>query len=315
MTVLEVVLLWFSGFPLYDAVCNSLTTLAAGGFSPNPESIGGYRNPMAEWIVIVFMFLAGANYLLQYQAIRGRPSALFRDEEFRAYTLTVVVFSVLLAGALWLFARHPSPEYLAAPTALGVLADPGGETIARQSIFQVLTIITTTGFATDDFNLWGDRAKILLFVLMFVGGSAGSAGGGPKIVRILLLFKYAGSEILRAIHPQAVRPVRLNGRIVPPQVVQAILSFFLLYLLIYLISVVLVVGMGAELVTGMTACIATLGNIGPGFSQVGPMASFADFPVASKLVLFMNMWIGRLEVMTVLLLLHPRVWRTARWKE
>lgn len=297
LTAFEVLLLVLSGMPLYHAICNSFATLAAGGFSPHPESIGGYGNPLAEWIVLVFMFLAGANYLLQYRAIRGRPAALAKDEEFRTYVGIVLVASVLLGLAL--AGRHGW----------------GFFDVARHSAFQVLSIVTTTGFATDDFAGWSERAKVILLVLMFVGGSAGSAGGGPKVVRMLLIFKYAGAEVVRALHPQVVRPVRLNGRTVPASVMQSIVSFFLLYLLIYVASVVIVVLLGADLMTAITACIATLGNIGPGFGAVGPMASYADFPALSKLVLFMNMWIGRLEVMTVILLLQPSVWRTARWRE
>lgn len=314
LTALQVVLLVLVGYTPFDAVCNSMTTLAAGGFSPNPASIGGYHNPAGEWVFIAFMFLAGANFSLQYRALRGRPGRLLRDEEFRTYVLIVVVSTLLLAYLLLPFSRAPTTEYLTASSTVQPLTDARPATVFRHAGFQVLAVLTTTGFATDDFSLWPDRALVIMLVLMFIGGSAGSAGGGPKVVRILLVFKYATGELFKALHPQAIRPVRLNGKVVPPKILRAIVAFLLLYLMVYMTSVLVVAAFGADLMTAITASIATLGNIGPGFSLVGPMGTYADFPTVTKLVLFLNMWIGRLEVMTVLVLLQPAVWRAARWK-
>ncbi len=312
LTALQVGVLYVVGMPLFDAVCNSLTTLAAGGFSPHPQSIGGYANPAAEWVFIGFIFLAGANYSLQYRALRGRPLALVRDQEFRTYAVIVVVATLLLTYVLLPFNRDPSQEYLTADTSLRVLVDAPPMTVLRQAAFQVLTIITTAGFATDDFNLWNDQARMILFGLMFLGGSAGSAAGGPKIVRAILVGKYAAAELLRVLHPQAVTTVRYNGKVVPNKILRAIVTFLLLYLAVFAVSTGLLAFFGADLITSMTASIATLGNIGPGYSIVGPMGSYASFPVISKIVLFLNMWIGRLEVITVLVFLHPAVWRSAR---
>jgi len=312
LTVVQIAALVAVGMPVFDAVCNSLTTVAAGGFSPNPQSIGGYANPAAEWIFVLFIFLAGANYSLQYRAIRGRPLDLLRDEEFRAYALLVVVATLLLTYVLLPFNRDPTPEYLTASTSLGVLTEAPPLTVVRQAAFQVLTIVTTAGFATDDFNLWNDQARVVLLILMFVGGSAGSAAGGPKVVRVLLICKYAAAELVRVLHPRAVNPVRFNRRVVPPKVLRAIVTVLLLYILVFIISVLLVTVFGADLLTAITASIATLGNIGPGFSAVGPMGTYAAFPTATKVVLFLNMWIGRLEVITVLVLLQPAVWRRLR---
>lgn len=313
LTVLQVIALWLADMPLFDAVCNSLTTVAAGGFSPHPQSIGGYANPAAEWIFVVFIFLAGANYSLQYRALRGRPLTLLKDEEFRWYTAIVVVSTLLLTYFLLPFARDPSQEYLAAESSLGVLTLAEPLTVLRQAAFQVLTIVTTAGFATDDFNLWNDQSRVILLALMFIGGSAGSAAGGPKVVRILLIAKYAAMELFRVLHPQAVKPVRFNGKVVPGKVLRAIVAFLLLYLTIYLGSVVFLAFMGADLMVAITASIATLGNIGPGYGFVGPMGTYAGLPTASKVLLFLNMWVGRLEVMTVLVLLQPAVWRSIRW--
>ena len=314
LTAVEVALLKISGLPLYDAICNSLTTMAAGGFSPHPLSIAGYQNPQAEWIFIAFMFLAGANYSLQYRAFRGKPMALFRDEEFRVYAAVVIVSALLLGGVLYGSSQQPAEAYSADAPDGGVLVGANAETIARQSSFQVLTILTTTGFATDDFNLWSDDAKVILLVLMFIGGCAGSAGGGPKIVRTWLIFKFAANEVFKALHPRAVKPLRLGGRVVPPEILRSIVAFLLLYLMVFAFSVVCLAYLGSDLMTSITASIATLGNIGPGFGTVGPMANYAHLHPLAKTLLFFTMWIGRLEVMTVLVFLQPNVWRTARFK-
>jgi trk system potassium uptake protein TrkH len=313
LSAAEVAALWWVGMPLFDAVCNTLTTMSAGGFSPNPESIAGYANPAAEWVIIAFMFIAGANYSLWYRFFRGRPMSLLRDEEFRVY-LTVVLLAALVLGVfLYQFSLAPAAEYAADAPGGGVLQNASVETVARQSSFQVLTIITTAGFATDDFNLWNDSSKAVLLVLMFIGGCAGSAAGGPKIIRLWLVAKFTYVELFRVLHPHGVRPVRLGKRVVSSDVMQSIVAFFLLYLVIFSTSVVILVGLGADMLTGITASIATLGNIGPGFNLVGPMASYADFDPVSKWVLFINMWVGRLEVMTVLVFIQPQIWRRAHW--
>ena len=315
LTAAQVLLLLRFEMPLYDAVCNALTTMSAGGFSPNPQSIAGYQNPAAEWVFVAFIFIAGANYTLWYRFFRGKPLSLIRDEEFRVYLVVVIAASLLLGSFLYQFAQAPTEEYLAGAPNGGVLQDASLETIARQSMFQVLTIVTTAGFAIDDFNLWPDSAKTVLLVLMFLGGCAGSAAGGPKLVRLWLVAKFTAAELFKALHPHGVRPVRLGKRVVSADVMQSIVAFLLLYLVIFVTSVMALVGLGADLITGITASIATLGNIGPGFGMVGPMASYADFDTISKGVLFVNMWVGRLEVMTVLIFLQPQLWRVARWRD
>ena len=312
LTVAEVIALTISGLPLYDAICNSFTTMAAGGFSPNPYSIGGYNNAAAEWIIICFMFLAGANYSLQYLAIRGRHNKLFRDEEFRVYFIVVAGFSALMLVALFSFSQNLTAEYLNSDTTTQPLATAGPVDLIRYSFFQVLTIVTTTGYATDDFNLWSDNARMLMLVLMFVGGCAGSAAGGPKIVRLWLLLKQAFLELLRALHPRIVKPLRLGNRIVPPEIMRSITAFLLLYMLIFIASVIILTLLGSDMMSGITASIATLGNIGPGFGTIAPMANYAHLPVLAKVVLSLNMWIGRLEVMTVLVLMQPAVWKSAQ---
>ena len=312
LTVAEVIALKISGLPLYDAICNSFTTMAAGGFSPNPYSIGGYNNAAAEWIIIFFMFLAGANYSLQYLAIRGRHNKLFRDEEFRVYFIVVAGFSALMLVALYSFSQNLTAEYLNSDTTTQPLATAAPVDLIRYSFFQVLTIVTTTGYATDDFNLWSDNARMLMLVLMFVGGCAGSAAGGPKIVRLWLLLKQAFLELLRALHPRVVKPLRLGNRIVPPEIMRSITTFLFLYMMVFLASVIILTQLGCDMMSGITASIATLGNIGPGFGTIAPMGNYAHLPVLAKVVLFLNMWIGRLEVMTVLVLMQPAVWKNAQ---
>jgi trk system potassium uptake protein TrkH len=294
LTALQVCALWLVGFSFYDAVCHSFATLAAGGFSPHAQSIAGYQNPAAEWIIIVFMFVAGANFALQYRALARRDWRLFaRDEELRAYAGVVIVATALL----W----------------LALSGDGGGAwDRLRIALFQVVSILTTTGFASADFQLWNDQAKMVLFVLMFIGGCAGSASGGPKVVRHVLLARYTLQELRRTLHPRAILPVKLDGRVVPDSIVQGVVVFFLFYLLTFAVCASIVIAFGADLVTGLSATIACLSNVGPGFNQVGPMAHFGDLHPVSRVALTLAMWIGRLEVLTVLVVLRPEAWRSTR---
>lgn len=294
LTAAEFLLLMMAGMSTFDAACHAFTTLAAGGFSPHPLSIMGYESQAVEWIIIVFMFLAGANFAVQYRVLRGQTGAVRDDEELRVYAFLVAVSGLAIAVAVWRTVGS-------APDAI------------RHGYFQALSILTTTGYASADFELWNDQAKVVLFVLMFIGGCAGSAAGGPKVIRQILIARYTVQELKRTLHPRAVLPVKLGGRVVPDDVMRAVLVFFLFYLLVFAVCTTVVTLLGVDLLTGITATIATLGNIGPGFSTVGPMASYAHLHPVSKVVLTAAMWIGRLEVLTVLALLRPEVWRTARW--
>jgi trk system potassium uptake protein len=295
LTALQVVALLAVGLPLYEAVVHAFATMAAGGFSPHPQSIMGYANPGMEWVIVVFMFLAGANFALFYRALLTRSVRVFRDEELAAYAGIVLLASAVLAGLLARAGHAPLDA-------------------VRHALFQVVSIITTTGFASVDFALWDDRAKAILVVVMFIGGCAGSAAGGPKVVRVLLIARYALLELRRTLHPRAVLPVKLGGRVVPDAVMRSVLVFFLLYLLIFAITAAAVTAFDGDLQIGLTGAIATLGNIGPGFGPVGPMSSFAGLSGASKTVLALAMWLGRLELMTVLVLLRPEAWRDMRWR-
>ena len=294
LTAAQAAAVALAGMSWYDAVCHAMTTLSAGGFSPHPQSIQGYDSAAVEWIVCGFMLLAGANFALQFRALAGRPGALVRDEELRVYAVVVALATAALALCLWRVEADAAP--------------------LRRAVFQVLSILTTTGYATADFELWTDRTKVVLLALMFVGGCAGSAAGGPKVLRRMIAGRFTLRELRRTLHPHGVLPVKLGGRVVPDDVIRSVLVFFVFYVLTFAISAAVVVGFGADVETGVTAAAATLGNIGPGFGEVGPMASFGGLHPASKIALIAAMWIGRLEVVTVLALVRPEVWSSAYWR-
>ena len=295
LTITQVVLLVAVGMPFFDSVCNALSTVAAGGLSPHARSISGYANPAAEWVIIVFMFAAGANFALHYRALRGDWRVFARDEEFRAYVGIIAAATILLTLFLGDQDHHVVDRI-------------------RHGLFQAVSILTTTGFASVDFDQWNPQAKMVLLVLMFIGGCAGSAGGGPKVVRQVLIARYTLIELRRTLHPRGVLPVKLGGRVVPDDVMRGVLVFFLFYLLVFAFCTVVVNAFGADILTSITASIACLGNIGPGFGAIGPMGNYADLHPASKLVLTGAMWVGRLEVLTVLALLRPEVWQSATFK-
>jgi trk system potassium uptake protein len=294
LTAAQTAALWIAGMSLFDSVCHSMATLAAGGFSPHPASVAGYPSASIQWIIIVFMFIAGVNFALQVRVARGNGRALINDEEFRAYTAVVLAASALV----FVFLKSSG--------------DATADAI-RHATFQVVSIITTTGFASEDFQLWSDQAKIVLLALMFVGGSAGSAGGGPKVVRHVLMAKYTIRELRRPLHPRAVLPIKLGGRVIPDETMREVAVFVLFYILTFAVGAGIVILLGADIVTGISGTAALIGNVGPGFNAVGPMSHFGDLHPISRLVLTLEMWIGRLEVITVLVLLRPEVWRTARW--
>ncbi|MHC4931791.1 MAG: TrkH family potassium uptake protein [Planctomycetota bacterium] len=291
LTVLQALLLrLFGNMTLYEGVCHAFTTLAAGGFSPNGRSLAGY-GATAQWIVIPFMFLAGASFALQFRALRS-PRVFGRDTEFRAYFMLVIfaglIIAVLLAG---------TPGH-------------GFESSLRHGFFQAVSILTTTGYASEDFNLWSQGALMVLGALMFIGGCAGSAGGGPKVVRIVVLAKFLAREVLVVLHPRAVRAVRIGGRPLQMDTMRQIVGFAVAYLAVFSVVAVLAGIIENDFAVGVTGSIVTLGNIGPGFGRIGPMETFGDLSVLTKILFILSMWVGRLEVMTVLILFHPELMRT-----
>jgi len=291
LTSAEVVLLMFGGMSFFDALCHAFATLATGGFSTRNASVGAYNSAYIDGVITLFMFLAGVNFSLHYQALRGRLGEFWRNEEFRVY-LGVTLFATL--AVMWF--NHG--------TVYSSLFDN-----LRYSSFQVSSILTTTGFGTADYELWPVASQYLLVFLMFIGGCAGSTGGGIKVARMLLLFKHAHVQLFRLIHPRAVRLVKLGTMPVNHDVMQSILGFFALYMGIFVFASFLMAASGQDLVTAGTSVIATLGNIGPGLGMVGPTDHYGHVAPFGKGVLIVCMLLGRLELFTVLVLIFPTFWR------
>ncbi|PID72621.1 MAG: potassium transporter [Desulfobulbus propionicus] len=292
LTTVEIILLYSVGLPVFDAVCNGLTTMAAGGFSPHPQSIMGYQNSAVTWIITAFMFLAGSNFALQYRfLIQLKPKSLVRSEEFRLYCGIILGVAAILTGVLWLGQKIPLAESI------------------RDSLFQVVSIITTAGFSSADFALWTVPAQALLLIVMFVGGCAGSAGGGIKVVRVLFMGKYLFREVVQALHPKAVVPIKIDRQTVPDSIAYQMLGFLLFYLLLFFVSGVLVTMIEGSFSTGFVGAAATIGNIGPGFGEIGPMGTFGNLTIPSKLICILNMVVGRLELIPFMVMFHPDFWR------
>ncbi|MEJ2289054.1 MAG: TrkH family potassium uptake protein [Deinococcales bacterium] len=292
LTVLCAASYALAGMPMFDAVAHAFTTLAAGGFSPNARSFQGYASPALDWVATVFMLFAGANFALLYRGAVGRPREILRDPEFRAYVSIAVIASAVLAALL--------------------LGSYGLGDALRHGFFQVFSIMTTTGYASADFAQWPQRAQAVLVVVMFIGGSAGSAGGGIKVVRWLIIARNTAREVRRALHPRAVLPVRLGRRVVPEDVLRSVAAFITLYVGLFAASTVTLVLLGQDFVTAFTASIACLGNIGPGLAHVGPMVDFGDLHPLSRLLLTFDMYAGRLEVVTVFVVFTAGWWRLPR---
>lgn len=290
ISLLQVIVLLLAGVSLYDSVNHTFTTMACGGFSNYSLSVEAFNSPLIEFIITFFMFVAGANFALHYRAIYIDKKLLLKDDEFRFYTVLILSATGLLAFLLW---RD---------------MDTGLFHSFRFAIFQIVSIMTSTGFATADFNLWSDSAKMILIFVMFIGGCAGSTGGGMKVVRVLILLRHSRAELFKSIHPRAIKAVKFNNKNVPDEIVNSVVSFVVIYLLVFLLSTLILSVLGMDIITSFTASIATLGNIGPGLNVVGPMGSFDPVPALGKLVLIANMWIGRLEVYTVILLFTPEFW-------
>ena len=295
LTCLEIFVLNMAGMPLYDAVCNSLTTMSAGGFSPHPESIMGYQSPSVTWIISLFMFLAGSNFALQYRLIiKGQGRALIASEEFRFYVTVVWLFSSILFLILFYSGTGTTSDSL------------------RDSVFQIISIITTTGFSSADFALWTVSAQMLIVAMMFVGGCAGSAGGGIKVVRILFCYKFLKREINQTLHPKAVLPIKIDKVTLQDDVQRQMLSFLLFYVVLMLFSGVIVTMIEHDAAIGFVGTAATIGNVGPGFGEIGPMGSFSNIHAISKIIFIIDMLVGRLELIPFLVMLSPQFWNISK---
>jgi len=290
LTGIQTLLLKAAGMGWFDALTHTFGTMATGGFSTKNLSIGYFQSPAIHWIIILFMFAAGANFSLYFSAIRNKSLKTFwRNEEFRLYAAIVISTSLIIWTVLL-------PEYPAA-TALNL------------AFFQSVSIITTTGFATADYDLWPGLAKGLLFLLMFAGGSAGSTGGGMKISRHLVLLKHTTLQLQKFFHPRAVFSLKIGGKGFPEDIITSIFQFFFLYIFMAITGTVVMTGFGLDITTAFSSVLVTLGNIGPGFGGVGPAQNYSFLPAAAKYFLSFLMLAGRLEIYTVLVLLLPSFWR------
>ena len=304
----------------YNALAHALTTMPTGGFSPAARSIEAF-SAAVQWVVIPFMVVAGTNFALFWHLLTGRPRAILEDDEFRFYAGAVGLVAALGAGLLFagvgLATTTPPGAGYDASYLDGIRGALVGaaEPAVRHALFQAASIVTTTGYASIDFNAWSPPAKYLLLFAMFLGGSAGSTGGGVKMVRWYVVLKSLRRELFTTAHPDAVRPVRLGGRALDERAVRGIHAFTALYLVLFLFGTAVVfadstrAGPALSVLEAMSAVAATLGNVGPGFGVVGPMGSYLSLPTLSKLFMIGLMWVGRLEIIPVLVILTPEYWR------
>lgn len=292
ITLAEVLLLWAGEMDLFEAVNHSFTTMATGGYSIKGDSIGYYQTPYTHYIIAVFMIIAGINFSLSYMAMHFKIKPILKNEEFKWYLSFIGIFTLIIT--LILFVNNPGKSI---------------EWLFRDALFQVSSIMTTTGFATDNYLNWIPSAWVLLLVLMFFGGSAGSTGGSIKIVRIVLLLKNGFLELKRLIHPNAIIPVRFDKQGVGSAVITNVLAFVSVYVIITALGVMVISFIGHDMETSLGAVAATLGNIGPGIGNVGPADNYAFFSDFGKWFLSFLMLIGRLELFTVLVLFTRAFWK------
>jgi trk system potassium uptake protein TrkH len=281
------VALWLAGMDPFDALCHAFTTLATGGFSTRNASIGAF-SPAAQWVVVVFMTLAGINFVLHWRWLSGRPAAALRDAELRFFLALAGIF---VAGVAWSLSADAREEVL------------------RPAVFQVVSLLTTTGFGTDDYERWPAFAQLLVLPLLLLGGMAGSTAGGLKAMRLLLGLLGLRSSLARTVHPHAVRTIRFNGRPLSEEVVNGVGIFVLAYLATTFLGALAVAAGGYDVVTALTASLTAVSNVGPGLGEVGPTETFAHMPAAVKLVLALCMIAGRLEILTLLVVFTPAFWR------
>jgi trk system potassium uptake protein TrkH len=291
ISLAETVLLMFGGMDLFEALNHTFATMATGGYSTRNASIAAFNSAYIDYVIIFFMLLAGANFSLHYRFLRGNFKIHWLNKEFR-YFLGIIAVATLVIGVDTFHNQYHN------------LSDT-----IRYTLFQVVSIVTTTGFGTADYEQWSYSSQFILFILMFIGGSAGSTGGGMKVVRVYLLIKVLLSEITRLLHPHAVIPVRANNQVVPREVTMNVLGFFVLSIVVFTTGTLVMATIGLNLETALGATAASLWNIGPGLGDVGPTDNYAFIPSAGKWFLCWLMLMGRLEIYTVVVLLTPAYWR------
>lgn len=292
LTAAEFVLLWLHpSMDWFDALNHAFATLATGGFSTKNASIAAFDSMYVDGVITLFMFLAGINFALHYRLFTGDPKPFLENRELRFYVLIIVIFIAGIVGGLYLTQKYSFGEAI------------------QYGTFQVVSIITTTGFGTDDYLLWMPFTSFLLFLLFFTGGCAGSTGGGIKMIRLMIIMKNIKREFKQIIHPQAILPIRMGQKVVEPKILKTILGFFVMYLIIFATGAIIMTTMGFDMMSAMGASIASLGNIGPAWGEFGPLSNYAQVPALGKWILLLLMMIGRLELFTVLVLFTPWFWK------
>jgi len=291
LTIIEIILLLFGGMSLFDSLLHTFATVGTGGFSTKNASIGAYNSSYIQIVITIFMILSGANFSLYFALYKGKWQEVMKNEELRLYLLIIFISSILITANLFF-----------------VTNDNLGITI-RAAFFQVASIMTTTGFATVDFDKWPTFSKAILFILMFIGGSSGSTGGSIKVIRLLVLLKLVKREFAKLFHPQAVIPIKIQNKALPRDLNSNIFSFFILYIFIFVIGTLLISLEDIGLESAASAVATTLGNVGPGFGFVGPTKTYSEFTDFSKIVFSILMLLGRLELFTIIVLIVPKNWR------
>ncbi len=290
LSIILLFLLWGEGMTLFDAFCHTFATMATGGFSTWNDSIAHYASPAIQWTIIVFMFLAGTNFSLHYLAFIKKDLGVYlRSREWKFYLILVIVFSgVVFADLVQL---------------------PLGEYRIRATLFQVISMMTTTGFATEDYLQWTLAAQAVLVIMLFVGASTGSTSGGIKAGRMLIMLDRAKIEVRKIVHPRAVISQRLDKDTISDSIIINVLLYFFLYIVFVLIGMLVLAALGLDLITSFSAAASCMGNVGPGFGAVGPVLNYAFIPDLGKIVLSMLMLLGRLEIFPLLVLLYPGFWK------
>jgi trk system potassium uptake protein TrkH len=291
LTLAETILLFIGGMSFFDAINHSLTTMATGGFSPKNASIAAYTSPFIHYVLIFFMFLAGTNFTLHYFALHGKFDFLKTNNEFRFYAMFILIFTVMVA---LVHLPHVSFHF---------------EEAFRQALFHVVSLVTTTGYVSSDYENWAPFSKTVFFVLLFIGGCSGSTGGSIKVIRHYVLYKNSLLELKRLIHPRAVIPVRVNNKTVPPEIVLNVQAFLLFYIVIFIFGSMLLSLLGLNFDSALGAVATCLGNVGPGFGTVGPVSNFSQVPDVGKWILSFFMLLGRLELFTVLMIFTISFWK------
>jgi trk system potassium uptake protein TrkH len=291
LTAAETLLLMVGGLSFFDAVNHSFTTMATGGFSTKNASIAHFDSPFVQYVIIIFMFLAGMNFALHYYLLHWKFEPLKKNTEFKFY-----VSFLLIATLSIMFIHRPHHTF-------------HFEEAFRQSLFHVISLVTTTGYVASDYENWAPFSRVVFFILLFIGGCTGSTGGGIKFARHSLLLKNSLLEFKRLVHPRAIIPVRFNDKSVSPDIISNVQAFFIIYILIFGIGTVILSLIGLDFFTAIGASATCLGNVGPGLGVVGPIGNFSSLPDLSKWILSLFMLIGRLELFTVLLLFTPSFWK------